>query len=62
MTFATMRDTLWMEENFSRNELIDVLKNPQNSGASWVMGRQVTGDKADGARLALDQSGKGAAV
>ncbi len=28
MTFATMRDTLWMEENFSRNELIDVLNNP----------------------------------
>ncbi|MFN2267951.1 MAG: hypothetical protein ABR542_04110 [Desulfonatronovibrio sp.] len=28
MTFATVKDTLWMEQNFSRNELIDVLKKP----------------------------------
>ncbi len=28
MTYATMKDTLWMEENFSRKELIDVLQNP----------------------------------
>ena len=28
MTFATMEDTKWMEQNFSRDELINVLKKP----------------------------------
>jgi hypothetical protein len=28
MTYATMKDTLWMEKNFSRSELLNVLKNP----------------------------------
>ncbi len=28
MTYATMEDTLWMENNFPRKELIYVLQNP----------------------------------
>lgn len=38
MTFATMEDTQWMEQNFSRDELIDVLKKPPIgifTGRAW---------------------------